>query len=184
MSEVKNKNKSNVSGKKKNNVNAKKSTGNVNNSNANRTKMKKVSTNRKKQNRQGAELLRKSLKDSSGFAWGLLVNLVIAFLIIELFSKSFNFAYDIFSNTAYQPMNEKAVVVNIPADSSILEIGEALEDAKVIESKYVFFAKVKIKGYGSILMSGKFGLSPSMTYDEIFKIICKKTVSEEEEKKE
>ena len=30
-----------------------------------------------------------------------------------------------------------------------MEIGSALQDAEIIEDKYVFYAKVKVKGYGN-----------------------------------
>ena len=78
------------------------------------------------------------------------------------------------------PGDTEYVVVEIPADSSILEIGQALEDGEIIDDKYVFFAKVKVKGYGDKIKTGKFGLSASMNYDEILEIICDLETDEEE----
>ena len=135
----------------------------------------------KKKGKGGLELFRKGLKDSSGFMWGLFVNLLIAYLIIKLFSLSFNFAYDVFSDTAYKPASDKVVVVNIPADSSALQIGEVREENGIIKNKHVFWAKVKIKGYGPMLKHGKFGLSGAMTYDQIFEEICENNKSTEED---
>ena len=116
--------------------------------------------------------LRKGLKRSSGFMFGLFVNILIVFLILKLFTYSFNFAYGVFGKVANHPGSQEYIVVDIPADSSIMEIGQALQDADIIEDKYVFYAKVKVKGYGTKITSGKFHLSASMTYDEILKIIC------------
>ena len=116
--------------------------------------------------------LRKGLKRSSGFMFGLFVNILIVFLIVKLFTYSFNFAYGVFGKVANHPGSQEYIVVDIPADSSIMEIGQALQDADIIEDKYVFYAKVKVKGYGTKITSGKFHLSASMTYDEILKIIC------------
>ena len=116
--------------------------------------------------------LRKGLKRSSGFMFGLFVNILIVFLIVKLFTYSFNFAYGVFGKVANPPGSQEYIVVDIPADSSIMEIGQALQDADIIEDKYVFYAKVKVKGYGTKITSGKFHLSASMTYDEILKIIC------------
>lgn len=116
--------------------------------------------------------LRKGLKRSSGFMFGLFVNILIVFLIVKLFTYSFNFAYGVFGKVANHPGSQEYIVVDIPADSSIMEIGQALQDADIIEDKYVFYAKVKVKGYGTKITSGKFHLSASMTYDEILNIIC------------
>ena len=116
--------------------------------------------------------LRKGLKNSSGFMFGLFVNVLIVFLIVKLFTYSFNFAYGVFGEVANHPGSQEYIVVDIPADSSIMEIGKALQDADIIEDKYVFYAKVKVKGYGTKISSGKFHLSSGMTYDEILKILC------------
>lgn len=116
--------------------------------------------------------LRKGLKNSSGFMFGLFVNILIVFLIVKLFTYAFNFAYAVFGEVANHPGSQEYIVVDIPADSTIMEIGEALQDADIIEDKYVFYAKVKVKGYGTKISNGKFHLSSGMTYDEILKILC------------
>lgn len=135
------------------------------------------------QKRDTEDTIRKGLKSTSGFMWGLLVNIIIAFFIVKLFSTAFNFGYDIFSDNAFHPGKAEYMVVEIPADCSIMEVGKILQDEGIIESKYVFFAKVKIKGYGNLMRSGKFGLSASMTYSEIFEKICKLPTDTEDEKK-
>ena len=139
--------------------------------------------NKKKKKTNADEMVRKVFKRSSGFMWGLLVNLVIVFFVIKLFSYSFNFAYGVFGKTAKNPMSRDYKLIEIQADSSIMQFGEALENAEIIKDKYVFWAKVKVKGYGDKIVAGKYTLCASMTYDEILEKIChieKKT----EEKKE
>lgn len=134
--------------------------------------------------RQKEERLRKGLKNSSGFMFGLFVNVLIVFLIVKLFTYSFNFAYGVFGSVANHPGSQDYIVVDIPQDASILEIGSALEDADIIEDKYVFFAKVKVKGYGNKLTSGKYHLCSGMTYDEILQILCNiQTVDDDKESK-
>ncbi len=125
--------------------------------------------------------IRKGLKHSAGFTGSLLINVLIVFFVIKVFSYAFNFAYGVFGQVCKSPGDTQYVVVEIPADSSILEIGQALEDGEVIEDKYVFYAKIKVKGYGDKIKSGKFGLSASMTYDEILNVICDVEIEEEEE---
>lgn len=143
-----------------------------------------ANTNSKKKKKKNAdEIVRKAFKRSSGFMWGLLVNVIIVFLIIKLFSYSFNFAYGVFGKTARDPLSRDYKLIEIQGDSSIMQIGEALEDAEIIKDKYVFWAKVKVKGYGDKIVAGKYTLCASMTYDDILDKLChieKKT----EEKKE
>lgn len=127
------------------------------------------------------EKLRKGLKNSSGFVFGLFVNILIVFLIVKLFTYAFNFAYGVFGSVAYHPGSQQYIIVDIPADASIMEIGEALQDAEIIEDKYVFYAKVKVKGYGTKITSGQYHLSASMTYDEILQIICNIGTSDDDE---
>lgn len=133
----------------------------------------------KKKKKNSEELVRKGLKRSAGFTWSLMINVLIVFIVIKIFSYSFNFTYSVFGDTAKTPGSKEFVVVEIPADSSILQIGEALEDNGIIKDKFVFFAKVKIKGYSDKIRNGKFGLSASMTYNEILDVIC--NISNEEE---
>lgn len=138
-----------------------------------------MSDKKKKKKTEPEEIVRKSLKHSSRFVWGLLVNVVIALVIIKAFSTAFNFTYDVFGDRALNPISSEYVIVDIPADSSTLEIGEALEKNNVIKSKYVFFAKIKIKKYDNKIKAGKYGLSPSMTYEQIFYEICDLKTEEE-----
>ena len=109
----------------------------------------------------------------------MFINIVIVFFIARLFSYSFNFAYSVFGDVAKDPAGREYAVIEIPADSSTLQIGKALEDNDIIEDKYVFWAKVRIKNLGGKIKAGKYGLSSSMTYGEIINLIC--GINEEDE---
>lgn len=129
--------------------------------------------NKKKKQKMGTDdVVRIGLKRSMGFTGGLLVNIIIVYLVIKVFAFSFDFTYSIFGNVSKDPTSKEYVVIDIPADSSVKEISQALEDGGVIDNKYAFMVKVKIKEYGSKIIPGKYGLSPSMTYQEILDIIC------------
>ncbi|MBQ8318573.1 MAG: endolytic transglycosylase MltG [Lachnospiraceae bacterium] len=158
---------------------------NVNNNSIEQGNVKKTSSKKKAKKSFTEQVLspnsiRKGLKHSAGFTGSLLINVLIVFMVIKVFSYAFNFTYSIFGDVCMSPGDTEYVVVEIPADSSILEIGQALEDGGVIKDKYVFFAKVKVKGYGDQIKTGKFGLSASMNYDEILEIICDLDTEEEE----
>lgn len=150
------------------------------NTNERKTTQQKKNVKKKKKSKvRWDEIVRKGLKHSAAFTFSLLVNIVIVFIIIRLFSYSFNFAYSVFGDVAKDPTGKEYAVIEIPADSSTLQIGKALEDNGIIEDKYVFFAKVRIKKLGGKIKAGKYGLSSSMTYGEIINLIC--GINEEEE---
>lgn len=136
---------------------------------------------KKRKKKSVDEQFRRGFKRASGFSFSLFVNLVIAFFIVKAFSYSFNFAYSVFSDSALNPASQEYKVVEVPADSSVLDIGEALEESGIIKDKYVFFAKVRVKGYGDKIVSGKYGLCASMKYEDIMNTICHIEDTDEEE---
>lgn len=137
---------------------------------------------RRKKNKKGPdELVRKTFKRSSGFMFSLLINVIIVYIIARIFSYSFNFAYSVFTDKAFDPASREYKVVEVPADSSVLDIGEALQEGEIIKDKYVFFAKIKVKGYSNKIIAGNYSLSPSMTCEQIMNIICHIEVKEEKE---
>lgn len=138
-------------------------------------------TKKKKKRKNADEIARRTFKRGSGFAFSLLVNIVIVFLAVKVFSFAFNFAYGVFGDVCLDPLEKEYKLIEVPADASILEIGDALEENSIIESKYVFYVKVKVKGYGDKIVSGKYGLSASMSYDDILEIICHVGLDNEEE---
>ena len=160
----------------------------VNNTNVNKTKANTAKKSKGKSKKKKSTIeqilapnnIKKGLKHSAGFTGSLLINVLIVYFIIKIFAYSFNFTYSVFGDVCKYPGSTEYVVVEIPADASILEIGQALVDGEIIDDKYVFFAKVKVKGYGDKIKSGKFGLSASMNYDEILEIICDLDTDEEE----
>jgi cell division protein YceG involved in septum cleavage len=135
----------------------------------------------RKNKKNTEEIVNIGLKRSTGFAFNLLINIIIVFLVVKLFSFAFNFSYSVFGDVRYQSGSTTYKVVEIPADASTLEIGAALEDAGIIEDKYVFWVRVKVKGYGSQIQAGQYGLSPSMNVDEILTIICHLETDDDDE---
>lgn len=131
-----------------------------------------MSSKKKKQKKGTDEIVKTGLKRSVEFTGGLIINLVIVYIVIRVFSFSFDFAYSIFGDSCKEPASKEYVIIDIPADSSALDIGEALEEGGVIENKYAFAIKVKLKEYGPLIVSGKYGLSPSMSLQDILNIIC------------
>lgn len=113
----------------------------------------------------------KAVKTGIRTVTSLVVNLLIVFLILQLFNYAFNFTYDMFAQVSFHPGDKTEVTVVILPDSSVKEIVEVLDEAGVIENKYVLMAKIYLGKYHSQLMPGTYQVSPSMTYDDILVVI-------------
>ncbi len=127
---------------------------------------------RKKNNRRRKAFKTENrLRVALYYAFQLLVDVVIVLIFIKGFSTAYNFSHDVFADSAKNLKSKEIVVVTILPDSSTSTVADALYDAGVIKNKYVMMAKIKVSESGSKIKSGKYGLSPSMTYSEIIKII-------------
>lgn len=105
------------------------------------------------------------------YAFQAFVDVLIILLFIKAFSTSFNFAHDVFADSAKDPRDKSYVSVELTQDSSSSNIAASLYDAGVIKNKYVMIAKIKVNEVGGSIKAGKYELSPSMRYSEIIRII-------------
>ena len=124
------------------------------------------------------------LKTALYYSVELVVDVLILYVFIKAFALSFNFAYDVFHDSAKNPGDRNYVVVKIEPYSSTSKIADQLYDAGVIENKYVMILRMKVGEYGDKIKPGKYGLSASMTYEEILGVITGSAKTEEEEKEE
>ena len=124
------------------------------------------------------------LKTALYYSVELLVDVLIVYVFIKAFALSFNFAYDVFHDSAKNPGDRSYVVVKIEPYSSTSKISDQLYDAGVIENKYVMLLRMKVGEYGDKVKPGKYGLSASMTYEEILNVITGNATTTEEEEQE
>ena len=121
------------------------------------------------------------LKTALYYSVELLVDVLIVYVFIKAFALSFNFAYDVFHDSAKNPGDRSYVVVKIEPYSSAKKISNQLYDAGVIENKYVMMLRIKIGEYGDKIKAGKYGVSASMTYEEILGVLTGSATTSEEE---
>ncbi|MCR5214102.1 MAG: endolytic transglycosylase MltG [Eubacterium sp.] len=124
------------------------------------------------------------LRVALNYAMALLVDVIIVFVFVKAFSTSFNFAHDVFYDSAKNVKNTDYVAVTIEPDSSTSTISGVLYDAGVIKNKYVMMAKIKVSEVGGDIKSGTYKLSPSMKYSEIIGIITGEATSDAEKEEE
>ncbi|MBR0146343.1 MAG: endolytic transglycosylase MltG [Eubacterium sp.] len=111
------------------------------------------------------------LKAALFYATALLVDVLIVYLIVKGFSTAYSLSYEVFSDSSVNRGDLSTVVITIPPDSSTTSVSELLYENKLIKNKYVMMAKIKLGDYGGLIQAGKYVLSPSMTYDEIIRVI-------------
>lgn len=93
---------------------------------------------------------------------------------------SYDFAYRVFGETRVEEAPGRNVKVTILKGEGSMDIAKKLEDAKVIEDRYSFYLKLKLKEYD--IMPGTFQLNTSMTYDEVLETLVAYSSSLEKEK--
>lgn len=123
---------------------------------------------KKKNNSYKTEL---RLKTSLFYAIQILVDIIILLILVKGFSMAYGFSYSVFNDSAKNQASTEYKVITILDGDSTSKISEKLEKEGIIDNKYVMMAKIKVGSYGSKIKSGQYGLSPSMTYNEIIKII-------------
>ena len=128
---------------------------------------KRVSDSRKKK----AIKTEKRLQVALYYSFQLLVDVLIILLFVKAFTISFNFAHDVFHDSAKDLKSREYMTVTIEPDSSTSTVASTLFESGVIKNKYVMMAKIKLGEVGPDIKPGNYKLSPSMRYSEIINII-------------
>jgi len=107
--------------------------------------------------------------DVAGFILHLLLNVIfyaiVIFTIYKVGITARDFCYQVFG--AYSMDAEPGInaEITIPDGASTMEVAAALEQYRLIPSRYSFYLKVQLMGYK--ILAGTYILNTSMTYDEI-----------------
>lgn len=99
-------------------------------------------------------------------------NLVLVLAIIEGFIYSYHFSYKLFADVPYKPATSESVAVAIPEGSNARSVASIMDENGLVESKYMMLARLYLGRYNTKIMAGTYTLAPSMTPDEICRLIC------------
>lgn len=102
----------------------------------------------------------------------VLLNLTLVFLLTQGFATAYNFSYKLFIDIPYKTMAEDVKDITIEEGSSVIDIATLLEEKEIVESRYIFCARVYIGGYDEDIKAGTHMLNAGMSPDEICKRIC------------
>ncbi len=97
------------------------------------------------------------------------IGIILVGLMYVCIVTSYTFGYQIFQDEPYHPDSARSVSVTVPEGCSTLDMGEALEEADLIENAYVFVLQSKLYGYS--IQPGEHVISDAMTTKEILKAL-------------
>lgn len=101
-----------------------------------------------------------------------LVNIVFVLLLVEGFNYSYHFSYKVFADLPKVAASSEVKEIAIGEGSSAKDVAVLLETNGVIENRYIFLVRAYLGKYNNKIIAGTYSLSPSMTPDEICRMIC------------
>ncbi len=113
----------------------------------------------------------RTLKSAMVYTLTLFIDVLIVYFIVRSFSISFDFSYNVFSDSAKDPGSVTYVTVDIKKDASSMDIAKTIYKSGVIKNKYVMAAKLTLGKYGNEIKPGTYRLSASMTYNTIIDVL-------------
>lgn len=102
----------------------------------------------------------------------VLLDLVLIFVLVQGFAEAYNFSYKLFIDIPYKTTAEAMMDFTIEDGSSVMDIATQLEDAEIVENRYIFLARVYVGGYNGDVKAGTYKLNAAMSPDDICKRIC------------
>ena len=91
--------------------------------------------------------------------------------IVYLGQTTYRYTRAVFSDEAYEAEPGKNATIKVPADISVKEFSEILEENGLIEDAVVFGYQMKMADFGDTVKAGEYELSSSMSPSEMFQIL-------------
>lgn len=112
-----------------------------------------------------------------GISVTILVVILIVYGLYQLGLSSYSYGYRIFTEPPVSSGDGKERPVHVKNSMGASDIGELLEENGLIRDKWLFVLQLKLSEYNGKIAPGHYLLSPSMTAQEMMKIMS----GEEEE---
>ncbi|MDE5864518.1 MAG: hypothetical protein K2K56_09510 [Lachnospiraceae bacterium] len=106
------------------------------------------------------------------FSLRMLINMVLLFVLVEGFITAYHFSYKVFADFPYISTSDVVVNVAVLEGDTPMQVAVTLEQSGVVESRYLFLARVYLGRYGDKIQAGNYTLGPGMTPDEICRKLC------------
>lgn len=108
----------------------------------------------------------------------ILFYVIVIFAITKLSTIAYDFTYQVFGNESLEQAPGRDIYIQIKQGESTMNVASKLEINRVIENKYSFYFKAKLKKQN--LMPGTYLVKSSMSYEQILTTITDLTKNLEE----
>ena len=101
----------------------------------------------------------------------ILFYVLVVIVMIYLGKKAYTFGYAVFHQVPMAEEPGQAVTVIIPEESSVYDIGKALERKGLIQDAVIFVMQERLSSYHGDLKAGTYLLNTSQTANEMMEIL-------------
>ena len=106
------------------------------------------------------------------FSLRTLLNVLLVLLLVEGFTGAYHFSYKLFADYPYVAASSKTMNITIESGTSVMDLATVLDEMGIVDSRYLFIARVYIGDYQDKVIAGTYVLGPGMSPDEICRKIC------------
>lgn len=107
----------------------------------------------------------------------ILVIVLIVFVLLKAGDVAYDLGYRVFTEPALEKAPGRDLTVEIKKGMSSLELGNLLEEKRLVDNGFLFAIQLELSDYKDKLKSGKYTLNTSQTAKEMMQVM-----SEEVEK--
>ncbi len=109
----------------------------------------------------------------------ILILIVIA--VLRAGKSAYDLGYRIFTEPAMEEAPGQDVTVRVEKGMTSLELGNLLEDKKLVDNGVLFMIQLKVLGYDDKQKEGTYTLNTSQTAKEMMQVIADEDIEEVEE---
>lgn len=113
----------------------------------------------------------------------VLIFLMVVYGLYEIGLRSYSYGYRIFAEPPVTAGEGRDRLVQIKNSMSDSDIAKLLEEKGLIRDKWLFMLQLKLSGYSSRILPGRYTLNTSMTADEMMQVMSQEDTEETEQEK-
>ena len=113
----------------------------------------------------------------------VLLFLMVVYGLYEGGLRSYSYGYRIFAEPPVTAGEGRDRLVQIKNSMSDSDIAKLLEEKGLIRDKWLFMLQLKLSGYSSRILPGRYTLNTSMTADEMMQVMSQEDTEETEQEK-
>lgn len=112
---------------------------------------------------------------------GISIMVLIVIVVLRTGRTAYDLGYRIFTEPAVEEAPGQDMTVKVEHGMSSLELGNLLEEKKLVDSGMLFMIQLKVFGYDDKLKAGTYTLNTSQTAREMMQVIADEEIEEVEE---